>query len=112
MTSKINRVHPLVIVNMSAKFDEDVHNSLVAIPFTRIRRDTLTDAQTDGTTAALLYPLRNALHGDKNNLEVLPWITNLPSYRDHLHNQHSSFVSYRTWFSQVLDSEKICGKLK
>ena len=46
---------------MSVKFDEDVHNSLVAIVFTRIRRDALTD----GTTAALLYPLRNALRGDK-----------------------------------------------
>ena len=54
---------------MSAKFDEDVNNSLVAIVFTRIRCDArtdwLTDARTDGTTAALLYPLRNALRGDK-----------------------------------------------
>ena len=56
---------------MSAKFDEDVNNSLVAIVFTRIRRDArtdwLTDARTDGTTAALLYPLRNALRGDNKN---------------------------------------------
>ena len=53
---------------MSAKFDEDVHNSLVAIAFTRIGRDArtggLTDGRTDGTTAALLNPLRNALRGD------------------------------------------------
>ena len=53
---------------MSAKFDEYVHNSLVAIAFTKIRRDArtdwLTDARTDGTTAVLLYPLRNALAGD------------------------------------------------
>ena len=60
----MNRVHPLVIVNMFVKFDEDVHNSLVAIAFTRIRRDTLKDAQTDGTIAALLYPLHNTLRGD------------------------------------------------
>ena len=52
---------------MSAKFDEDIHNNLVAIVFTRIRRDARTngrtDGCTDGTTAALLYPLRNALRG-------------------------------------------------
>ena len=35
LTSKINRVHPLIIVNMSAKFDEEAHNSLVSITFTR-----------------------------------------------------------------------------
>ena len=29
--------------------------------------DTRTHARTDGTTAALLYPLRNALRGDKKN---------------------------------------------
>ena len=46
----MNRVHPLVIVNMFAKFDEDVHNSLVAIAFTRIRPDALTDWLTDGRT--------------------------------------------------------------
>ena len=57
---------------MSAKFDEDVHNSLVAIAFTRIRCDALADGltdwltngRTDGTKAALLYPLRNVLRGD------------------------------------------------
>ena len=52
---------------MSAKFDEDVNNSLVAIVFTRDKAwhtDWLTDARTDGITAALLYPLRNALRGD------------------------------------------------
>ena len=32
---------------MSAKFDEDVNNSLVAIVFTRIRHDTQTDCLTD-----------------------------------------------------------------
>ena len=31
LTFKINWIHPLVIVNLSAKFDQDVHNSLVAI---------------------------------------------------------------------------------
>ena len=45
---------------MSGKFDEDMHNNLVAILFTRIRRDARMDGRTDGTTAALLYPLRNA----------------------------------------------------
>ena len=58
---------------MSAKLAEDVHNSLVAIAFTRIRRDALTvdwltDRPTDGTTAALLYPLHDALRGDNEGL--------------------------------------------
>ena len=80
LASKINRVHPLVIVNMSAKFDEDVNNSLVAIVFIRIRCDARTDwrthARTDGTTAALLYPLRNALRGD--NKKCLMRIGHIP----------------------------------
>ena len=33
VTSKINRVHPLIMVNMSAKFDEEAHNEFVAILF-------------------------------------------------------------------------------
>ena len=36
LTSKINRVHPLVIINMSAKFDEDAHNGSVSIVLTRL----------------------------------------------------------------------------
>ena len=35
LTSKINRVHPLVMVNMSAKFDKEICNSVVSIVFTR-----------------------------------------------------------------------------
>ena len=31
LTKEINRVHPLIIVNMSAKFDRDTHNGSVAI---------------------------------------------------------------------------------
>ena len=31
---KINRVHPLTMANMSAKFDEEAHNGLVSILFT------------------------------------------------------------------------------
>ena len=61
VTSGFNRVHPLVMRSMSAKFDEDVHNSLVAIAFTRIRLDGLMEV----TTATLLYPLHNALRGNK-----------------------------------------------
>ena len=34
LTSKINRVHPLFIANMSVKLDKEVHNSLVSIAFT------------------------------------------------------------------------------
>ena len=31
--SKINRIHPLTMANMSAKFDEEAHNGLVCIVF-------------------------------------------------------------------------------
>ena len=33
LNSKINRVHLLIMVNMSAKFDQETHNGLVAIVF-------------------------------------------------------------------------------
>ena len=36
VTSKINRVHPLTMVKMSAKFDEEAHNGLVSIVFTSL----------------------------------------------------------------------------
>ena len=52
------------MINMSAKFDKETRNGVVSIVFTRS-----THGQTDGTTAALLYPHRNALRGD-NNIEV------------------------------------------
>ena len=59
VTSKFNRVHPLIMVNMSAKFDGEAQDGLVYIVFTRLR----CDAHMHGTTAALLYPLRNTLCG-------------------------------------------------
>ena len=37
LTSKINRVYLLDMVHMSAMFDEDAHNGLVSIAFTRSR---------------------------------------------------------------------------
>ena len=45
--------------NLSAKFDKEIANGLVSIVFTRS-----THGQTDGNTAALLYPHRNAMRGD------------------------------------------------
>ena len=45
LTSKINRVHPLIMVNMSAKFDKEICNGVDSIAFTRS-----THRQTDGTT--------------------------------------------------------------
>ena len=45
MTSKINRVHPLIMVNMSSKFDKEICNGVDSIAFTRS-----THGQTDGTT--------------------------------------------------------------
>ena len=36
MTSKIHRVHPLNMVNVSTKFDEESHNGLVYIVMTSL----------------------------------------------------------------------------
>ena len=58
------------MVNMSAKFDKETCNGVVFIMFIRStegRTDRRTHARTHGTTAALLYPHRNALRGDKNS---------------------------------------------
>ena len=46
------RVHPLVVVIMSAKFDEEAHNGLVSIMFIRSKCDGHMHALTDRTTAA------------------------------------------------------------
>ena len=49
-TSEINRVQPLNIVNMSAKFDEEAHDDgLVSIVLIRSK----LDAQTNRTTTSL-----------------------------------------------------------
>ena len=48
LTSKINRVHPLIMVDMSAKFDKEICNGLVSIVFTRFshgRKDARTEPQ-------------------------------------------------------------------
>ena len=48
LTSKINRVHPLIMVNMSAKFDKETRNDVVSIVFTRSthgRTHTRTEPQ-------------------------------------------------------------------
>ena len=54
------------MVNMSAKFDKEICNGLVSIVFTRCSHGR-KDGSTDGTTAALLYPHRNALRGDNES---------------------------------------------
>ena len=33
---RINRVHPLTMANMSAKFDKEIHNGLVSTVFTSL----------------------------------------------------------------------------
>ena len=38
LTSKINRVHPLTMANMCAKFDQEAHNGLVSVVFTSLFR--------------------------------------------------------------------------
>ena len=51
------------MVNMSAKFDKETCNGVVSMMFTMFT-DWRNHGQTDGTTAVLLYPHRNALRGD------------------------------------------------
>ena len=65
------------MVNISAKFDKETSNGVVSIVFT-----WSTHGQTDGTTAALLYPHRNVLRRDKK-------IT-VPSHNSSRHMQCSS----------------------
>ena len=49
LTSKINRVHPLIMVNMYAKFDKEICNGLVSIVFTRSTHGR-TEPRTHGRT--------------------------------------------------------------
>ena len=51
---QINRVHSLLIVNMSAKFEEDAHNDLV-YRFQKSKRGTQTGGLPDKTTAEYIY---------------------------------------------------------
>ena len=46
LTSKINRVHPLTMVNISVKFDKEIHNSLVSIVFTSLFPYTNTNTNS------------------------------------------------------------------
>ena len=36
LTSKIDRVQPLIMVTMSAKFDKEIHNGLVSVLLTSL----------------------------------------------------------------------------
>ena len=68
LTSKINRVHPLTIANMSTKFDQEAHNSLVAIVFT-----SLFPYMSIVTLTFHLWPSKSI------GLILSPWLTCLPS---------------------------------
>ena len=53
LTSKINRVHPLITVNMSCKFDKEICNGLVFMVFTSVtikKCDYRTDRRTHAHT--------------------------------------------------------------
>ena len=52
LTSIINRVHPLIMVNMSSKFDKEIWNGVDSIAFTRSTyvRGSVTTGQTDTRT--------------------------------------------------------------
>ena len=66
LTSKIIRADPLVMVNTSAKFDDDAINNLVSILFIWSK----CERRTDGSTAALLNPLRNTLRREKKFISL------------------------------------------
>ena len=53
------------MVNKSAKFDKEICNGVVSIVFTRSMH-----GQTDGTTAALLYPTATRCAGISGDNEV------------------------------------------
>ena len=62
LTSKINRVYPLIMVNMSSKFDEEAHSGLVSIVFTRSNCDThmnrgRTEARRNHRSVTISPPL-------------------------------------------------------
>ena len=66
LTSKINRVHPLTMVNMSAKFDREIHNGLVSIVFTSL------------FPYSPLWPWPLSPPKSTGSI-ILPWLTCLPS---------------------------------
>ena len=68
LTSKINRVHPLAMVNMSAKFDQEAHNGLVSIVFT-----SLFPYMSIVTLTFDLWPPKSI------GFILSPWLTCLPS---------------------------------
>ena len=60
LTFNIKRIHHLVMVNMSAKLDEEAHNGLVSIVFTRTtHRRTHTHTHT-GTEPQQRYYIPTA----------------------------------------------------
>ena len=68
LTSKINRVHPLTMVNMSAKFDKEIHNGLVSIVFT-----SSFQYMSIVTLTFDLWPPKSL------GFILSPWLTCLPS---------------------------------
>ena len=82
------------MINMSTKFDKETRNGVVSIVFTRSmhgRNHGRTDGLTDGTTAALLYPHRNALRGDNNKYK-----THKPYGKVKVFHCHKDYA-YKIW---------------
>ena len=76
MTSKINRVHSLIKLSMSSKFNEDAHNSFVSIMLIKSERNTQTHEskaafktwKTNSTSTISEYLLLTlSFHGTKNH---------------------------------------------
>ena len=89
MTSKINRVHPLTMANMSAKFDQEAHNSLVAIVFTR-----LFPSMSIVTLTFDLWPPESI------GSILSSWLTCLPSLIKKIHNG-LVFITFTSLFPYI-----------
>ena len=80
LTSKINRDHPLIMINMSAKFSEDEHNSLVSIVFTRSKLDAHTHMHWLTNHSSITVSPHNALPRDNNSIVTLSSLIPLSCY--------------------------------
>ena len=97
LTSKINRVHPLIMVSMSAKFDKEIHNSLVCIVFTSLFLYTSIVALTFE-----LWPPKSI------GFILSPWLTCPPSL---IKNMHWCSI-YRVHKVQARSDGRMHGRTK
>ena len=84
LTSKINRVNPLTMVNMSANFDKEIHNCLVSIMFT-----SLFPYMSIVTLTFDLWPPKSIGFILSSRLTCLPSLTKKQCSFYHVHKVHA-----------------------